>query len=51
MQNYVTAESAYVLVAPAGEAESVEALKPKYVLDKVMRERESEREGEGEGEG
>jgi hypothetical protein len=45
VQNYVTAESAYVLVAPAGEAESVEELKPKYVLDKVMREGRGEREG------
>lgn len=35
VQNYVTAESAYVLVAPAGEAASVEDLKPNYVLDKV----------------
>ena len=35
VQNYVTAESAYVLVAPAGEAASVEELKPKYILDKV----------------
>ena len=38
VQNYVTAESAYVLVAPA-EVESIDdvaAIDPKYVLDKVF---------------
>jgi len=35
VQNYVTAESAYVLVAPAS-TESVSELNPKYVLDKVF---------------
>jgi hypothetical protein len=34
VQNYVTAESAYVLVAPAG-ADDVEEVSPQYVLDKV----------------
>jgi hypothetical protein len=34
VQNYVTAESAYVLVAPA-QTDDVEEVAPQYVLDKV----------------